>query len=363
MRSLITGRGALLAGVLGIVAAVSVVALLQLQSVNEQVFGSGEEEPATNAKREATDDHIGDKERPASPLDPSAGPSTEEPESDPRSETGEAELAELEEEVRGISASHRGGYGVVLWQPGSGRKVSVGSGERFEAASLAKLPVLLALYREAEQGRLSLDERVEIKPSDIKSGTGELQDRPPGTKVTLRECAEYLMKESDNTAWALLEDRLGNDRIRSEIRSVGASSTGYEYAKHPTTPDDTLKMLRKISEPSYTSPRYSRQMLGYMSGTSFEDWLPQGLPEEARISHKIGILGDGFADAGIVYPPQGEGSSQPYYVVVQAKDTTEPQARAAMQEISLAAYRGFVDPEAEPRSERGSPKASLDQRQ
>ncbi|MDN5697421.1 MAG: class A beta-lactamase-related serine hydrolase [Rubrobacter sp.] len=355
MGGLLTGRKALLALALGGVAALSIVlALLQLQSVNERLLGSSEERVAAKTTQEATqeapDGH-------GALLERVTVPSIEETErdSEPRpvsreSDSGEEKDAELESEVRRVSASHQGEYGVVLWQPGSGRKVSVGAGDRFDAASLAKLPVLLALYREADQGRLSLDERIKITPSSIKSGTGELQNRPPGTSVTLRECAKFLMKESDNTAWAMLEDRLGNDRIRSEITSTGARSTSYEYAKHSTTPDDTVKMLQKISDPGYTSERHSRQMLGYMTGTSFESWLPQGLPREARISHKIGILGGSFGDAGIVYPPEDAGSQGPYYVAVLAKDTTEPQARDAMQDISLAAYREFVDPEAKPRS-------------
>lgn len=362
MRNLVTGRKALLAGLLGAVAAIlTALALLQLQGVKERVPGPVAEKLATNAPWETAQNHSPPGNEMSAPSERTAAPSGE----DRRdlSENGRPELADLESEVRRISASHRGEYGVVVWRPGSESKVTLRSGERFESASLAKLPVLLALYREAEQGRLSLDERIEIKPSDVQSGTGELKDRPPGTTITLRECAKHLMKESDNTAWAMLEDRLGYDRIRSEIASAGARSTNYEYAKHSTTPGDTLKMLRKISDPGYTSPRYSRQMLGYTTGTSFESWLPQGLPPEVRISHKIGILGDSFADAGIVYPPEGEGSRKPYYVMVLARDTTEPQARAAMQEISLASYRHLVDPEAEPRSERRGLQALSDQRQ
>lgn len=365
MGGLLTGRKALLALALGGVAALSVVlALLQLQSVNERLLGSGGERATVKTPQEATQEATGGSgallERVTVPSTEETGRNSEprpgsgeaekgESESD-KPESGEEEHEELESEVRRVSASHQGEYGVVLWQPGGGRKVSVGAGDRFDAASLAKLPVLLALYREADQGRLSLDERVKITPSNIKSGTGELQNRPPGTSVTLRECAEFLMQESDNTAWAMLEDRLGNDRIRSEIENIGARSTSYEYAKHSTTPDDTVKMLQKISDPEYTSERHSRQMLGYMTSTSFESWLPQGLPREARISHKIGILGGSFGDAGIVYPPKGAGSQGPYYVAVLARDTTEPQARDAMRDISLAAYREFVDPEARPRS-------------
>jgi len=271
-------------------------------------------------------------------------------------EAGESErptVRGLEGELRGISAEHRGEYGVVVWRPGSSR-VSVRGGERFESASLAKLPVLLALYREASEGSLRLGERVEMSEADIQPGTGTLQHRKPGTTLTLREYAEYLMKESDNTAWKVLEDRLGRERVRSELVRAGARSTWYAYGEHTTTPNDTLRLLRRVSDPDYTSPAHSREMLATMTGTAFEDRLPPGLPGGVRISHKIGTLGTSFSDAGIVYPRGNTGESgphsRPYYVVVLSRDASETEARDAMREISLAAYRSLVDPEARPRS-------------
>lgn len=258
---------------------------------------------------------------------------------------------ELESETREILSRYPGDYGVVLWQPESGTRISLDAGKRFRSASLAKLPVLLALYREAAEGRLSLDERIQVSASDIRPGTGVLQDRPPGTALTLRECAEYLIKESDNTAWAMLEDRLGKKRIRAELARAGAESTRYEYARHTTTPDDTLKILQKISDPGYTSPSHSQEMLDAMTGTAFEDRLPQGLPKNARIHHKIGSLGDSFGDAGLVVPPEGKEYGGPYYVVVLSRNAGgEATVRRAMREISLTAYQGLADPEARPRS-------------
>lgn len=270
----------------------------------------------------------------------------------PGPEAREASLpepGELEADLGEISSRYPGEYGILLWKPESGTRVAVGAEDSFSSASLAKLPVLLALYREAAEGRLSLDERIEMSASDIQPGTGVLQNYPPGTAMTLRECAEYLMKESDNTAWTMLEDRVGKKRVQLELASAGADSTRYEYAHHTTTPSDTLKLLRRISDPSYTSPQLSGEMLSAMTDTTFEGRLPVGLPADARISHKIGTLGTNFGDAGIVFPPERERRSEPYYVVVLSKQTSETAARSAMQEISLAAYRGLVDPEALPR--------------
>lgn len=331
--------------------------------------GTGEREPRGTDERGAAEDERGAGESGQADTRESAQPESQEMRSSVstvegarREEAGERErvASELEAEVREISARYPGEYGVVVWQPSSGTRVSTNPDESFGAASLAKLPVMLALYRDAARERVDLEQRIEMSAAEIRGGTGAMRNQPPGSFFTLRECTRYLMQESDNTAWRMLDNYLGNDRIRSEVASAGAGSTNYEVARHSTTPDDTLKMLERISDPGYTSPQLSQEMLASMTDTSFENWLPQGLPPEASISHKIGILGGTFGDAGIVFPPKGQASAEPYYVVMLSKETTEPAASGAMQEVSLAAYRSLVDPDAEPRSAENALEASSD---
>ena len=50
------------------------------------------------------------------------------------------------------------------------------------------------------------------------------------------------------------------------------------------------------------------EMLDIMTDTSFEDRLPQPLPEGTRVSHKIGYYGTTFADTGVVF---SEGARRP----------------------------------------------------
>ena len=90
-------------------------------------------------------------------------------------------------------------------------------------------------------------------------------------------------------------------------------------------------------------------MLNLMTDTSFEDRLPQPLPEETRVAHKIGSYGDTFSDAGVVFPREGSHRTEnAYFIVVIAEDTTESTARSAMQDASLATYRLLGEPPIRP---------------
>jgi beta-lactamase class A len=260
-----------------------------------------------------------------------------EPPAPARSQT----LEELRSKLPRTSEAHAGTHGVVVFDPYSGEYASRNADRRFVAASLSKLYALLTLYKAADRGEVNLKDKITMRPSDVWAyGTGVLYRYPVGHTMTLRECARFMIKESDNTAELMLNRYLGEERIEAELHRIGAHSTSY-WRPNTTTPNDVLVVLQAIADPSYTSPRLSAEMLALMTNTSFEDRLPEPLPEETRVAHKIGSYGDTFSDAGIVFPEQSGGTGPEYYIVVFSEGTTEEEARETIQDISLAAYQAL----------------------
>jgi beta-lactamase class A len=255
-------------------------------------------------------------------------------------------VKELHSQLPGISQSHAGTHGVVVFDPYSGETVSLNADRRFVAASLSKLYALLTLYRAASEGEFSLDDEITMRPSDVWAyGTGVLYKHPSkypvGYTMTLRECAKLMIKESDNTAELMLNRYLEEERIEAELHRIGADSTRYWHPINTTTPNDILLVLKNIADPYYTSPQLSTDMLELMTNTSFEDRLPQPLPEETRVAHKIGSYEITFSDAGIVFPEESGGTGQEYYIVVFSEDAPKEEARETIQDISLATYQAF----------------------
>jgi beta-lactamase class A len=325
------------------------VGLLFVLTTTEGVPVARLETPAV----EATPQAPARKDSAPKPQADSQAGSREGSRSDPEAGDGtgrvETELTEdrkdsLRGELQRVAQAYPATYGVVIFDPSTGESVAMGADQRFHAASLGKLPVLMGLYRAAAAGRVDLDDEISMLASDVQAyGTGVLYTYPIGHTITLRECAGYLIKKSDNTAWKMLDRYLGTDYIRAELYDVGARSTEY-WIPNTTTPNDVLLMLRKISDPSYTSPDLSAEMLDLMANTDFEDRLPQPLPEGTRVSHKIGYFGSTFADAGVVFPEGAHDAKDAYYIVVIAGDTGWGTSRAATQEMSLATYRILSEP-------------------
>jgi beta-lactamase class A len=268
-------------------------------------------------------------------------PTSAKPPQPPAPERAQA-VEELRSKLSVISQSHAGTHGVMVFDPYTGKTVSLNADRPFVAASLSKLYALLTLYRAASRGELSLDDKITMRSSDVWAyGTGVLYKHPVGYTMTLRECAKFMIKESDNTAELLLNRYLEEEKIEAELHRIGADSTRYWHPINTTTPNDILLVLKKIADPSYTSPQLSAEMFELMTNTSFEERLPQPLPQETRVAHKIGSYENTFSDAGIVIPEESGGKGQEYYIVAFCEGAAQEEAIETIQDISLATYQAF----------------------
>jgi beta-lactamase class A len=268
-------------------------------------------------------------------------PTSAKPPQPPAPERAQA-VEELRSKLSVISQSHAGTHGVMVFDPYSGKIASLNADRPFVAASLSKLYALLTLYRAASRGELSLDDKITMRSSDVWAyGTGVLYKHPVGYTMTLRECAKFMIRESDNTAELMLNRYLEEKRIEAELHRIGADSTRYWHPINTTTPNDILLVLKKIADPSYTSPQLSAEMLELMTNTSFEERLPQPLPQETRVAHKIGSYESTFSDAGIVFPEESGGKGQEYYIIAFCEGAAQEEAIESIQDISLATYQAF----------------------
>lgn len=285
---------------------------------------------------------------PPKPVSPKPTPSESASAAAEMPEPASSELAgdpaALEKRIEEIAAYYEGTYGVTVSDPASKETVSLSANETFFAASLGKLPTLLSLYKAADGNEIKLDDEISMPSSDVQSyGTGVLHTYPVGHTITLRKTAYYLMNKSDNTAWAMLTRYLGVDGIQADLSDIGADNTGY-WIPNTTTANDVLLMLQKIADPSFTSASLSKEMLGSMTDTAFEDRIPAGLPQDVRVAHKIGTYENSFSDAGVAFYEGPDGKEHHYFIVVLTEGAGETNARAAIQEISASAHETFATP-------------------
>jgi hypothetical protein len=104
---------------------------------------------------------------------------------------------------------------------GSDRIVDIAGDETKPLGSIFKLYVLGAVADAVAAGTLSWDDNLIISDDTRSLPSGQLQDLPSGTLVTVRDAATKMIEISDNTATDLLIDRVGREAVEAQLTVMG----------------------------------------------------------------------------------------------------------------------------------------------
>jgi beta-lactamase class A len=227
------------------------------------------------------------------------------------------------------------------------------SGERFEraagvvlpTASVIKLGILYELFRQADAGRIALDEGVAVDRRHAVPG-GLLYEL--GTpRLSPRDLAVAMIVQSDNTATNVLIDRLEAGRINERMRELGlrdmqlrrrmldidAARLGQENV---ATARDVALLLERLHEGRGLSAPSAAALLDILRKPK-DSPLRRGLPPAVATASKPGELDGVRADAGIVYAPH-----RPYVIVVMTTFLADDAAgEDAIAELSRIAFGYF----------------------
>jgi len=214
----------------------------------------------------------------------------------------------------------------------TGSSIGVHEKAEFPAASLLKVPVVMAYYHQKERLKQEGDSTVKIRSDQIDNTFGTLWKKGPGATVSLDEMARLAIIESDNTAARVLTDNI-------DIKDFEAIYEGLDIelkegdAGVILTAKNYSSILKALFFSSVITREHSQHILEMMTRTIFNDKLPAGVPGDVKVAHKIGVLGENlFMDCGIVYPVRRQ------YMLCMISATDEDVARERMVRMSKTTY-------------------------
>ncbi|TDD79248.1 serine hydrolase [Actinomadura darangshiensis] len=252
---------------------------------------------------------------------------------------------ELDEQVR--RAGRLGGtLGVVAHDLGTGERAAAGADRRFAAASVIKLPILLAVLAEAEAGGRSLDDRLAAPPDARVGGSGVVKDLADAAEFSVRDLLTLMIIVSDNTATNLLIGMVGMDAVNAWCARHGLHGTVLARVmmdaaarergeENLTTPADIAALLTGLVRGELLGERATARALDVLSRQQLNDRLPRHLPAGVTLAHKTGELAGVCHDAGIVLP----GDRAPIVVVAMTEGIeNEHDAAALISDTGRALY-------------------------
>ena len=217
-----------------------------------------------------------------------------------------AEFGPLRDAIAGLPAH----AGVVVLAGDGTELFAEHAEEAFPAASVIKIPLVMTLYADAAEGRLSLDERCAVGARVDGSGVlRHLMDLPD---LTLHDLATLTVIVSDNTATNRLIERVGLDRVAERLREWGCTGTRLQRAMfdeaaanrgadNVAVPREMASLLLRLLRGECAGRATSDAVLGVLERTQDDSLLRRYLPAGARVAHKTGSLDGVRNDAGIVY--------------------------------------------------------------
>ena len=255
-------------------------------------------------------------------------------------------------EMDGVGEEFDGRFGIHVEDLNSGAVYGYCEDERFPTASVCKVSVMMELFRQAEAGRLSLDERRRFDGDTIcRGGSPVLDATRDAPELTLRDYCRLMITISDNTATDFLMGVIGegavnamldemgytqtrtsvtmgryhyrmaglsdevptdeeNDELyKARMKSPGADYDSVSYTDSPennvAAPREMADMLKKIHLGQMLSPASSEEMLDLLKEGRDRRMIPRYIKPEIAIAHKYGSSGIIKGNVGIVYLPTG----------------------------------------------------------
>ena len=124
-----------------------------------------------------------------------------------------------------ITADFHGRIGFYIEDLTSGITHQHNETQRFPTASVCKIPVMIELFRQVEEGRLSLDERRRLQGDISTHGSGLLSLVENEPELTLRDYCRLMVSVSDNMATDFLMGVVGLESINAMLDTLGFPNT------------------------------------------------------------------------------------------------------------------------------------------
>lgn len=242
----------------------------------------------------------------------------------------------------------------------TGGEILVNADVMMHPASTMKVPVMMEVFRQADAGRFSLDDRLPIFNSfkSIVDGSEFSLEETDDSELTLyrrlgetesiRELMRLMIVRSSNLASNLLMEKVSTTRVNAFIKELGITDMtvirmledkkAYRLGmNNSASARSSTHMLSLIAEGKVVTKEACDEMIRIMLGQEFNESIPALLPAGTKVAHKTGWSGDFFHDIGIVFPPE----RKPYVVSIFTQgfpENDESQAHNCMAKISEMIY-------------------------
>ena len=211
----------------------------------------------------------------------------------------------------------------------TGQWVGVNENDKYDPASMLKVPLMIAYYQAAEKNPSILDQKISFNGDDQNIGEyfKSSDDIKPGQAYSTNDLIQSMIINSDNTAAVLLTKNIDSNSLSDIYTDLGlpvpVEGANVQYLSAKLYAD----FFRILYNATYLSRDYSQKALELLSNPDFPQGIRAGIPTGTIAAQKFGerSVYDGnnvlqsreLHDCGIVYKPDA-----PYLICIMSRSKT-----------------------------------------
>ncbi|HIF48292.1 MAG TPA: serine hydrolase [Cytophagales bacterium] len=252
-----------------------------------------------------------------------------------------------------------GNFALAFKNLDDGKEILINENEIFHAASTMKTPVMIEFYRQLYQGKLSLEDTLQIKnefKSIVDGSMYKLSEFDDSDKNTYNKLGQYysinnliyeMITISSNFATNILIEYIGANNVTKSMKELGALNIdilrGVEDIKafelglnNTTSAKDLLIIYEKLAKGKIIDNESSAIMIDILKDQKYDDIIPRYLPKDIEVANKTGMITGVHHDSGIVFLKDG----RKYVIVLLSKNMSDMESGTEMMaKISELIYK------------------------
>lgn len=222
------------------------------------------------------------------------------------------------------------------------RWIGINQNDTYYPASLLKVPVMIAYYKEAEGNPGILSRVITYQNVALSDPFDAPSSLLPGRSYTIQELINAMIISSDNGATLTLLANINQDTLADVYANLGINAPGPDSSQYEISTRTYGLFFRILYNATYLSPEYSQKALALLSRATFAQGLVAGLPTGTQVAHKFGehvvstgkvATGVELHDCGVVYYPK-----HPYLLCVMTSATDVQSAASLIETVSATTY-------------------------
>lgn len=265
----------------------------------------------------------------------------------------------LEKKIISKFNNETGNFALAFKNLDDGKEILINENKIFHAASTMKTPVMIEFYKQLHQGKLSLEDTLQIKNEfkSIVDGTiYKLSEFDDSDKNTYNKLGQYysinnliyeMITISSNFATNILIEYIGANNVTKSMKEIGALNIdilrGVEDIKafelglnNTTSAKDLLIIYEKLAKGKIINNESSAIMIEILKDQKYDDIIPKYLPKDIEIANKTGMITGVHHDSGIVFLKDGK----KYVIVLLSKNMLDMESGTEMMaKISELIYK------------------------